>query len=485
MRRRLAGLAGTAVLLGSLGVGVLPGLGAAARGDDLPAGLIGTASAEGFRMTYGVPHFVIVEEFIDGGGPVAQSLVDSSGRSVAFASLPYPGANGIAFPGLASLVTGQSVPVSYPFYAASDYPSNPSSEVKDPSGSYELKANSDAGKAAGAAEMSFGPGDQPASRSVAHTSIVTDADGKMTVTAESVSNGISVGGGTLRIATVESRSVSTYVPGQDKPTTTKQLHVEGAKIGDTPVTIGPDGVHAGGSGIPVPFGQGNEQLNQALAQSGISVRTASSTGKSGGVDDILEIRSKHPVPNPGGGTLEGTFVVRYGGTTTGIVVGGDAPPAAPAADAGGAAPSDTGVAAPSDAGAPAWPPPPTSAESAAGGPAALPPVGGWQRAGGSSMGAFDGAVPPAAPDEAVAAAAPMAQTAAAMPETAPTPESAVGEARMARSPRTLLADPAAVTTPEQRHSLRVLFSVIGLGAVVFLVAAALWWKKGVRIVWTP
>jgi hypothetical protein len=65
------------------------------------------------------------------------------------------------------------------------------------------------------------------------------------------------------------------------------------------------------------------------------------------------------------------------------------------------------------------------------------------------------------------------------------PESTVGEARMVARPRTLLANPAAVTTPAQRNSLRVLFSVIALGAVVFLASAVLWWKKGVRVGWTP
>jgi hypothetical protein len=478
MSRRLAGLAGAAVLIGSLAGGFLPGFGSAARGDDLPAGLIGTASAQGFRMTYGVPQFVIVEEFIDGGGPIAQSVVDTSGRSIAFASLPYPGANGIAAPGVASLVTGQSVPLSYPFYAASDYPSTPSSEVKDPSGSYEMKANSEATKAEGAADMRFGPGDQPASRSVAHSNVVIDADGKMTVTAESISNGISVGGGTLRIATVQSESVSTYFAGQGKPTTTKKLLIEGAKVGETSVTIGPDGVHAGGSGIPVPIGQGSEQLNQALAQSGISVRTASSTGKDGGVDDILEIRSKHPVPNPGGGAVEGTLIMRFGGANTGIVVGGDAPPDTTTADAGGAVTSDSGTAAapsadPNDgssSGPDSMAGRPETSDAAlysADGFPKLTPIGDQAPTTGPSAGISD---VEAAPGEGgYEAAAPAA----------------VGKVRMAPGPRALVANPAAVTTPAQRRSLRMLFSVIGLGAVMFLVAAVLWWKKGVRVAWTP
>ena len=53
--------------------------------------LVAAASAQGIRVTYTVPDLFVVTEFIDGGGPVAQATVDSTGRAISFASLPYPG----------------------------------------------------------------------------------------------------------------------------------------------------------------------------------------------------------------------------------------------------------------------------------------------------------------------------------------------------------------------------------------------------------
>src|SRR5437763_7415331 len=60
---------------------------------------VASASAYGGRIEYSVPGFT-VEQVIDGGGPVAQAYADSRATAVSFASLPYPGANALAVPGL-------------------------------------------------------------------------------------------------------------------------------------------------------------------------------------------------------------------------------------------------------------------------------------------------------------------------------------------------------------------------------------------------
>src|ERR1044072_7657722 len=94
--------------------------------------LVGVASASGMRATYTVPDYVVVSEFFDGGGPVAQANEDTPGKPTGFGSLPYPGDNAVTAPGLLTFASGVPVP-GYPFYVRADPPVTPTAEVKDPS----------------------------------------------------------------------------------------------------------------------------------------------------------------------------------------------------------------------------------------------------------------------------------------------------------------------------------------------------------------
>jgi hypothetical protein len=274
------------------------------------------------RMTYTVPDLFVVTEFMDGGGPVAQATVDSTGRAISFASLPYPGENAVTAPGLLSFLSGAPVP-NYPFYARADHPVQPSSEVKDPSGTYDLVATADQGKAAGSANFLFGGPEAPVSGSAADASGVLEAD-SVKVEAVSVSKGLDLGGGALRIASVTSRSVTTYTAGAEKPETKTELLIEGAKFGEQPVTIGPDGVHPGGQTVPVPIGSGADSLNQALAKAGITVKTIGfSEFEGGAAGDALEITMKHPIP--GAQNVQGTLVLQMGGATSYVAFGEGGP----------------------------------------------------------------------------------------------------------------------------------------------------------------
>lgn len=96
------------------GVAAMP-LPSSATGE-LP-GFRAVALAEGGRVTFSVPGFAVVEDIIDGGGPVSQAVVDGHGAS-SFASLPYPGETALAFPGLFTAVTDQSLPAGYPFFVS-------------------------------------------------------------------------------------------------------------------------------------------------------------------------------------------------------------------------------------------------------------------------------------------------------------------------------------------------------------------------------
>jgi hypothetical protein len=315
-RRTLSSLViGAAMVI--TGLGLLPRTGAAETSSRTGTVLLGTASAEGMRLTYTVPDFLVVSEVIDGGGPVAQSVLETGGQSTAFASLPYPGENGVSGPGLLLGLLGQSPPASYPFYVRADSTVNPDVELKDPSGSYSLHATAEAQKAVGTAHVAFGVPDQPVSSATAHTQVITGNAGKMTVTAESAFRALSLADGLLRIASVESHSMTIYGGEESEPKTTTQLVVDGARVGDQAVTIGPDGVHALGLPSPVPT-SGGDALNQTLAQAGLTVRTvAASPLKGGGAADTLEIKSVHGLP----GLPRGILRVEIGGATTAVSSG--------------------------------------------------------------------------------------------------------------------------------------------------------------------
>lgn len=306
-RRRLGG----AVLTVALTTVAWSSPGAAAPAQDL----VGHASAHGMRMTYTVPAFLVTEELMDGGGPVSQAAVDTLGRASAFGSLPYPGATGIAGPALLGFVLGQPLPVSYPFYAAADYPVVPDSEVRDPSGIYDLHATADAGRSAGYASMGSPAGAPgPVSGSKAVTSAALEDDGSARITAESIDAGLSFGDGMLTIVSVVSRSVTTLGADGSAPVTVTELIIEGARVGDQAVTIDAEGIHPAGSTIPASSGSA-DGLNAALAATGLSARTISAGG---GAGDMLVVTSKHPLPGTG---AEGTFVWRIGGASTRITFG--------------------------------------------------------------------------------------------------------------------------------------------------------------------
>jgi hypothetical protein len=99
----------------------------------------GEAAADVVRVNLSIPNYLVVQTFVDGGGPSAQAAVDSLGTSQAFASFPYPGETGVAATGLISTLTGLSLP-SYPFIANSSFPISPSATIDQPG--YHLAAHS-------------------------------------------------------------------------------------------------------------------------------------------------------------------------------------------------------------------------------------------------------------------------------------------------------------------------------------------------------
>jgi hypothetical protein len=439
--------------------------GARAGADPEARSLVGVASASGMRATYTVPDYVVVSEFFDGGGPVAQANVDTTGKATGFGSLPYPGENAVTAPGLLTFATGVPVP-GYPFYARADYPVTPTSEVKDPGGTYTLKAAADQGKASGSASFLFGGADSPVTRSSADSNGILDGSGKLIMTAAGVTQGLSFANGALKISSVTSKSVTTYEPGAPKPVTKTELRIEGAKVGDQPVTIDRDGVHPSGQTVPVPVGTGSDSVNQALGQAGITVKTIAGNDVEGGqAGDVLEIRSKHTIPVEG--NPKGTFIYRIGGAST-FILFGSAAPALPAV--GG--PTDN---LPSDAG---FVPPPASTGVSGGGGSTSGSAGtgtGTGRSGlsgsyGSGSGAGSGSGSASSPGAGDA--------------TGVAGDAAAGSGSLSAAPVTGVPAQQAVLARDLRGTTKFFYAVIGVAGAMLLASSALWRLKGVKAAWT-
>jgi hypothetical protein len=335
----------------------------AAGGAEAPAQAVSyeaVASAEGVRFSFGAPGFVAVDTFIDGGGPVSQSLIDGLGNSRAFASLPYPGDLAISGPGLLAGLTGLPSPPPYPFYVASSHPTTPEAKMAQPG--YELAATSAESSSQGSTMTGNRTGSESAPSAIGSTvtKAVTNRDaasGVVTAEATGTADVINIGG-VLRIGQTDAKAKVTRGPGAE-PTREATFAINGMTIAGQTVGFSEKGFTFGGTNTPIPQA---DPLLEALAQAKITVQYLSRIDNPDGVvSPGLVIRQEQATP--GGPTM----VIRYvfgqmaasatvsGGPTS---IGGSLP----AIDTG---PSDTQVISP-----PADTPGPTST----GEPAALPAV---------------------------------------------------------------------------------------------------------------
>ncbi|HVW34341.1 MAG TPA: hypothetical protein VHL53_17540 [Acidimicrobiia bacterium] len=311
--RRWLGLA--AFALGATAV-VLPG--SMVGAEEVQRTFTAQAEASGMYVQYGIPGFLPVDQFIDGGGPVSQATFGSDGTSRSFASLPYPGSTAVGYPGVFALVTnGQFVPPGYPFYVSSAYPTQPEQKLADPSAAYALSTAASESKATGTA--TFGPpgstGQKP--NASADTSVAFEA-AKVTATATSVNQMIVAG--PLTIGAVRSKSVTTWANGDKEPLTKTELVIEGGRAGDTSFQFGDKGLQVAQQGVPLPAGEGLAAINEALKPAGISVAFHQAQAFAGGAQAAaFEVTQVAEVPGAG----LGTFRVRFGGAKSAVALGAE------------------------------------------------------------------------------------------------------------------------------------------------------------------
>ncbi len=292
-RRRLAATAIVTVLTPAAGT-----LGAAAAfAADDPTGpsdfsggtFNGQASADGIRATVALKDYLIVEDFIDGGGPTAQAALDSLGESTAYSSLPYPGATGIAFPGLVSTLSGKSVP-SYPFFVMSQNPSSPAVTVKQPGYLMHAESSAERSSAQTEAGATTTSGDEFGSFSTATVDIV---NGIITSVGEARTR---LAAGAFAINGAISKAAITRTP-DGKVVKTSSFEASSIRLGTLQIGVTDKGLVAGPQGAPLDPAR---QIGDAITQAGVTVKflpaveTADSVLSSG-----LEISMERAIPNVG------------------------------------------------------------------------------------------------------------------------------------------------------------------------------------------
>ncbi len=298
---------------------MLAGLWAAinpAGADELQRSFSAVAEASGMDIRYGIPGFLVVENYIEGGGPVSQATLSSDQTSKSFASLPYPGSTAVSYPGLAAVLVG-SAPPGYPLYVSAEHPAQPEQFVSDPSGTYGLTAKSTGSESTGDAHVLVG-GQQPVSGARASSRVETTG-GIVRAVASSEARGLVVG--PLMVGLVTSQSRTTYSSGLSSPASETNLTVEGGRAGDLSFRFGGGGLEVAQQGVPLPASQGLAALNQGLAPAGLSIRFYDQQSLPGGAAAAaFEILSAAEVPGTG---RQGSLRLRFGGATSFVSLGAD------------------------------------------------------------------------------------------------------------------------------------------------------------------
>ena len=294
-------------VLGTLALLALLVVGAGRPSAEPASGFGASSSAFGARVTVTMSKAPLVPNIVDGGGPLAQTTLDSLGTSIALASFPYPGDVVLNLPGLAAglgpqlpgLVSGlpgvigaaipglpadvldalaqvqlppelieplvaQSPPLPpYPFAAQADA-FTPHDEVDLGVGKLVADASStkvvaNAASAPGASGTLLVP--------LEATSRIEQADdGGVVVVATGTISGLRVGpivfGSVTSTARIE-RAADGSVE------RTSSFRATGIEVGALTLDLTPDGFVIGGNPVPAPIAA---TVNGALASAGLELR---------------------------------------------------------------------------------------------------------------------------------------------------------------------------------------------------------------------
>jgi hypothetical protein len=334
-----------------------------ARADATCTNYSATAAADALRKSVGVPGFLVVEE-ADEETVAAQSHVDSLGQSTTYAGFVYSvaAASNAGFAGVD--------PASVPLTATSSYPSRPTAESSTAAGS--VNATSDNRSSTGAAQVNNTPDGTPG-RSFARTTASCTDDGTITASAETVSEAVSFGNGTLRIGRLRSAASAT-IDTTGKLTTASTLQVEGFTVLGQTGAVTDQGIVLGDSSVPASM----NPVAKGLQDAGIALSYASTSKDadgSGVVAPALAVTVEHPVAGVGTGPAAVTYTFGRAHARATTAAGGEPPLATndatsvagpPTTSAGRSGPTGGAAATPASGGAHPQPAPPRSTVSLAG-----------------------------------------------------------------------------------------------------------------------
>jgi len=239
---------------------------------DSSSSFSGVASADGIRVTTSAPGFLVVEDFVDAGGPTAQAAVSDVEGNRGFASVPYPGELAIAGPGLFAIATGQQFPGHYPFYVASAHPTTPKNEYDVPG----LKMETASDATSSTAEATFGPPEGTPGGAKSKASVVHGAEG---MTSEATGSADLLKVGPVEVAGFTSKAKVTRAAGGE-PQRSSSMEFSAMKVGDTPVGVRDGQFVVAGTTVPL---SGFAPAQKALADAGVSVEFVQATKTDDGV----------------------------------------------------------------------------------------------------------------------------------------------------------------------------------------------------------
>jgi hypothetical protein len=268
-KRHAAVLFAVAVVVGSAGL-----LDAPAGAVDFNGTFRAESTADAVRITVIVPYAPLSNTVMDGGGPSTHAVLDTTGRSEAYASFPYPGENVVTAPPLIAGASGGQINLpAYPFFVGSNHPSVPKQEAG--SGLYTIKAESSDASSTGSATAGINSEGQAAlGLARSSSSTVAAAEG---VTSQASTEITSFALGPLRLGRVFSNAKA--VLGSDGNLTREaDTQIVGTMVGDTAVAITPKGVVVAGQATPLDTKAVHDLLSQAKIDAQVMPREDPATG---------------------------------------------------------------------------------------------------------------------------------------------------------------------------------------------------------------
>lgn len=418
------------------------------------------ASADAVRVQYSVKKFIIVEDFIDAGGPTAQARLDTGGTRT-FAALPDPGGLVLSYNTVVGLALGQGLPFDYPLYASAAHPGEAAKETADPAGAFKVSAKAGPDDGDALAQMRPSGGDALITGAVAHSSVKREAQ-TISASAETAADLITLGNGAVKIAGVRSQSATVRSAGRSEPETKTSLDVDLIAVNDLRIRYGDKGFEFLGNPVPAPPDAVKAALAEALKPLNLQIDVVAPETVTGGAKAaVLEIRQLYPLP---AGISQ--LILRFGGATS-AVTAEDVLPAPAVPD---------GI--PADAGSGETTAPPPSADFAAdaspGGDIATPDATGTTPAASFSAGTGFGSGYGSGSSGAAYGAGSSGLGAGSSGLTAPTASVDSSPAAPAQAPVNLAGTTPAGTRRESVEAPYFALVVAGLGLVL---GAAEWSRR--------